>query len=235
MSKKILAALLTVLMVFSMLPLAAGAAEGDEAESTVVELTKSSADNKSQIKLKPGKSYKLVDDIADVKFIGLWGEPVADDAAETVLDLNGHSITAEPKGYTAIYLATGSLRIVDNSTDKGGKLIGAEQTTPYGAVEIAGSGKKALYIEEGVEVVAPADQYGITVSGAANQKKNQATIELNGCKLSGAGSGIAVNGYVTDDKAPIIKLDNVTVDVGQHGMYLAGKAETAVVNSEVKG
>ena len=234
MNKKFLAALLAVLMVFSMLPLAAGAAEGDEAEPAVVELRKSSANENNQIQLEPGKSHKLMEDITGVNFIGRWGA-VAEDAGEMVLDLNGHTITAQPNGYAAIYLATGSLRIVDNSTEKGGKLIGVAQDTPYGAVEIAGSGKKALYIGADVEVVAPAGQYGITVSGAADQKENQATIELNGCKLSGAGSGIAVNGYVTEGKAPIIKLDNVTVDVEQHGMYLAGKAETAVVNSEVKG
>ena len=51
---------------------------------------------------------------------------------------------------------------------------------------LQGSGEKALTVDSGVTIKAEANQYCISVTGAADQKVNQATVTLNECKIGRA-------------------------------------------------
>ena len=261
MKKKLLSVLLALVMVLTLLPVAAFAedtqapgsgtgedtstGESQEGGETVgdgeqqepagtkedpILLTSKSAGNNQQIKLDPGKYYKLNEDISNVYFIGLWGDYAEDASAETYLDLNNHKITAVGNGYPAIYLATGSLNIIGS-----GQLIGGSSEKVHGAISVAGESQKKLTIGKDVTVTAEANQYCIVVEGAADQTTNQAEIILDGCTLNSKGSGITVNGLVTQGTQPKITLQNGTkIEAKEHGIYQAGKSEVTITNAEIK-
>lgn len=260
MKKKLLSVLLALVMVLTLLPVAAFAedtqapgsgtgedtstgesqeggktgSDGEQQEPTgtkedPIPLTSKSANNK-QIKLNPGKYYTLNEDISNVNFIGLWGDNAEDASGETYLDLNNHKITAVGNGYPAIYLATGSLNIIGF-----GQLIGGSSEKVHGAISVAGESQKKLTIGKNVTVTAEADQYCIVVEGAADQTTNQAEIILDGCTLNSKGSGITVNGLVTQGTQPKITLQNGTkIEAKEHGIYQAGKSEVTITNAEIK-
>ena len=100
---------------------------------------------------------------------------------------------------------------------------------------LQGSGEKALTVDSGVTIKAEANQYCISVTGAADQKVNQATVTLNECKLDSKGSGIAVNGYITEGTEPKIILNGASITAQDHGIYLAGKATTNIEGGEITG
>ena len=261
MKKKLLSVLLALVMVLTLLPVAAFAedtqapgsgtgedtstgesqeggktgSDGEQQEPTgtkedPIPLTSKSADNNKQIKLNPGKYYTLNEDISNVNFIGLWGDNAEDASGETYLDLNNHKITAVGNGYPAIYLATGSLNIIGF-----GQLIGGSSEKVHGAISVAGESKKKLTIGKDVTVTAEVNQYCIVVEGAADQTTNQAEIILDGCTLNSKGSGITVNGLVTQDTQPKITLQNGTkIKAEKHGIYQAGKSEVTITNAEIK-
>lgn len=261
MKKKLLSVLLALVMVLTLLPVAAFAedtqapgsgtgedtstGESQEGGETVgdgeqqepagtkedpILLTSESAGNNQQIKLDPGKYYKLNEDISNVYFIGLWGDYAEDASGETYLDLNNHKITAVGNGYPAIYLATGSLNIIGS-----GQLIGGSSEKVHGAISVAGESQKKLTIGKDVTVTAEANQYCIVVEGAADQMTNQAEIILDGCTLNSEGSGITVNGLVTQGTQPKITLQNGTkIEAKEHGIYQAGKSEVTITNAEIK-
>ena len=105
----------------------------------------------------------------------------------------------------------------------------------YGTIMLQGSGEKALTVDSGVTIKAEANQYCISVTGAADQKVNQATVTLNECKLDSKGSGIAVNGYITEGTEPKIILNGASITAQDHGIYLAGKATTNIEGGEITG
>ncbi len=261
MKKKLLSVLLALVMVLTLLPVAAFAedtqapgsgtgedtstgesqeggetgGDGEQQEPAGTKedpilLTSKSADNNQQIKLDPGKYYTLNEDISNVNFIGLWGDYAEDASGETYLDLNNHKITAVGNGYPAIYLATGSLNIIGS-----GQLIGGSSEKVHGAISVAGESQKKLTIGKDVTVTAEANQYCIVVEGAADQTTNQAEIILDGCTLNSKGSGITVNGLVTQGTQPKITLQNGTkIEAEEHGIYQAGKSEVTITNAEIK-
>lgn len=261
MKKKLLSVLLALVMVLTLLPVAAFAedtqapgsgtgedtsiGESQEGGETVgdgeqqepagtkedpILLTSKSAGTNQQIKLDPGKYYMLDEDISNVNFIGLWGNYAEDASGETYLDLNNHKITAVENGYPAIYLATGSLNIIGS-----GQLIGGSSEKVHGAISVAGESQKKLTIGKDVTVTAEANQYCIVVEGAADQMTNQAEIILDGCTLNSKGSGITVNGLVTQGTQPKITLQNGTkIEAKEHGIYQAGKSEVTITNAEIK-
>lgn len=261
MKKKLLSVLLALVMVLTLLPVAAFAedtqapgsgtgedtstgesqeggktgSDGEQQEPTGTKedpilLTSKSADNNHQIKLNPGKYYTLNENISNVNFIGLWGDYAEDTSGETYLDLNNHKITAMGNGYPAIYLATGSLNIIGS-----GQLIGGSSEKVHGAISVAGESQKKLTIGKDVTVTAKANQYCIVVEGAADQTTNQAEIILDGCTLNSKGSGITVNGLVTQGTQPKITLQNGTkIEAKEHGIYQAGKSEVTITNAEIK-
>lgn len=261
MKKKLLSVLLALVMVLTLLPVAAfaedtqapgsgtgedtSAGESQEGGETggdgeqqepagtkddPILLTSKSADNKKQIKLDPGKYYTLSEDISGVNFIGLWGDYEGNASGETYLDLNNHKITAVGNGYPAIYLATGSLNITGS-----GQLIGGSSDKVHGAISVAGESQKKLTIGKDVTVTAEANQYCIVVEGAADKTTNQAEIILDGCTLNSKGSGITVNGLVTQGTQPKITLQNGTkIEAKEHGIYQAGKSEVTITNAEIK-
>lgn len=260
MKKKLLSVLLALVMVLTLLPVAAFAEDtqapgSDTGEDTStgesqeggktggdgeqqkpagtkedpIPLTSKSADNQ-QIKLDPGKYYTLNENISNVNFIGLWGDYAEDASGETYLDLNNHKITAVGNGYPAIYLATGSLNIIGS-----GQLIGGSSEKVHGAISVAGESQKKLTIGKDVIVTAEENQYCIVVEGAADQTINQAEIILDGCTLNSKGSGITVNGLVTQGTQPKITLQNETkIEAKEHGIYQAGKSEVTITNAEIK-
>lgn len=261
MKKKLLSVLLALVMVLTLLPVAAFAedtqapgsgtgedtstgesqeggetgGDGEQQEPAGTKedpilLTSKSAGNNQQIKLVPGKYYTLKEDISNVNFIGLWGDYMEDASGETYLDLNNHKITAVGNGYPAIYLATGSLNIIGS-----GQLIGGGSKKVHGAISVAGESQKKLTIGKDVTVTAEANQYCIVVEGAADQMTNQAEIILDGCTLNSKGSGITVNGLVTQGTQPKITLQNGTkIKAEKHGIYQAGKSEVTITNAEIK-
>lgn len=261
MKKKLLSVLLALVMVLTLLPVAAFAedtqapgsgtgedtstgesqeggktgGDGEQQEPAGTKedpilLTSKSAGNNQQIKLDPGKYYTLNEDISNVNFIGLWGDYVEDASGETYLDLNNHKITAVGNGYPAIYLATGSLNIIGS-----GQLIGGSSEKVHGAISVAGESQKKLTIGKDVTVTAEANQYCIVVEGAADQTTNQAEIILDGCTLNSKGSGITVNGLVTQGTQPKITLQNGTkIEAKEHGIYQAGKSAVTITNAEIK-
>lgn len=261
MKKKLLSVLLALVMVLTLLPVAAFAedtqapgsgtgedtstgesqeggktgGDGEQQEPAGTKedpilLTSKSAGNNQQIKLDPGKYYTLNEDISNVNFIGLWGDYVEDASGETYLDLNNHKITAVGNGYPAIYLATGSLNIIGS-----GQLIGGSSEKVHGAISVAGESQKKLTIGKDVTVTAEANQCCIVVEGAADQTTNQAEIILDGCTLNSKGSGITVNGLVTQGTQPKITLQNGTkIEAKEHGIYQAGKSAVTITNAEIK-
>lgn len=261
MKKKLLSVLLALVMVLTLLPVAAFAedtqapgsgtgedtstgesqeggktgGDGEQQEPAGTKedpilLTSKSAGNNQQIKLDPGKYYTLNEDISNVNFIGLWGDYGEDASGETYLDLNNHKITAVGNGYPAIYLATGSLNIIGS-----GQLIGGSSEKVHGAISVAGESQKKLTIGKDVTVTAEANQCCIVVEGAADQTTNQAEIILDGCTLNSKGSGITVNGLVTQGTQPKITLQNGTkIEAKEHGIYQAGKSAVTITNAEIK-
>lgn len=261
MKKKLLSVLLALVMVLTLLPVAAfaedtqapGSGTGEDTSTgesqeggetggdgeqqkpagtkeDPILLTSKSAGNNQQIKLNPGKYYMLDENISNVNFIGLWGDYAEDASGETYLDLNNHKITAVGNGYPAIYLATGSLNIIGS-----GQLIGGSSEKVHGAISVAGESQKKLTIGKDVTVTAEVNQYCIVVEGAADQTTNQAEIILDGCTLNSEGSGITVNGLVTQDTQPKITLQNGTkIEAKGHGIYQAGKSEVTITNAEIK-
>lgn len=260
MKKKLLSVLLALVMVLTLLPVAAfaedtqapGSGTGEDTSTgesqeggktggdgkqqepagtkeDPILLTSKSANNQ-QIKLDPGKYYTLNEDISNINFIGLWGDYAEDASGETYLDLNNHKITAVGNGYPAIYLATGSLNIIGS-----GQLIGGSSEKVHGAISVAGESQKKLTIGKDVTVTAEANQYCIVVEGAADQTTNQAEIILDGCTLNSKGSGITVNGLVTQGTQPKITLQNGTkIEAEEHGIYQAGKSEVTITNAQIK-
>lgn len=261
MKKKLLSVLLALVMVLTLLPVAAfaedtqapGSGTGEDTSTgesqeggetggdgkqqepagtkdDPIFLTSKSAGNNQQIKLDPGKYYTLNEDISGVNFIGLWGDYAGNASGETYLDLNNHKITAVGNGYPAIYLATGSLNITGS-----GQLIGGSSDKVHGAISVAGESQKKLTIGKDVTVTAEANQYCIVVEGAADKTTNQAEIILDGCTLNSKGSGITVNGLVTQGTQPKITLQNGTkIEAKEHGIYQAGKSEITITNAEIK-
>lgn len=261
MKKKLLSVLLALVMVLTLLPVAAfaedtqapGSGTGEDTSTSESQeggktggdgeqqepagtkddpilLTSKSTDNNQQIKLDPGKYYTLSEDISGVNFIGLWGDYEGNASGETYLDLNNHKITAVGNGYPAIYLATGSLNITGS-----GQLIGGSSEEVHGAISVAGESQKKLTIGKDVTVTAEANQYCIVVEGAADKTTNQAEIILDGCTLNSKGSGITVNGLVTQGTQPKITLQNGTkIEAKEHGIYQAGKSEVTITNAEIK-
>lgn len=88
-----------------------------------------------------------------------------------------------------------------------------------------------LTVEKSATISAPINSFAI----AYYQDCTAAEVTLKGT-LTGEGSGITVNGLITDTTtANKLTIDGATINVGGHGIYQAGNATTALNNSAITG
>lgn len=205
MSKKILSALLAVMLVLALVPMAAFAEESVGEDSIITAFGGS-----EYVELKDGV-YALKQDATLTETLKLLS------AEDIVIDLAGHTITCTG----SIQVQAGSLT-VRNSVKGNGKLSGASTAVIW----VMGSAT-GLTIEDDVTVESTgAESYAIAVW---NDVSTKATITIAGALTATGtdGNGLTVNGLVGEDYAPTI---NVTGDITaiDCGMYLAGPANTTV-------
>ena len=164
MKKSILAILLVVVMVASLLPMAALAEEPEFQDWT----------SNSSLPTTSGY-YKLTTDVtvSAETTIGGYAQTVPDKPATSiVLDLNGHTITAENNKVFYIKI-TGSLTITDSSSEASGKITNSSSSSKSGAL-ISVSGYFAL---DGGTVENTNGGYGLSINGNAKAYINNGIIK----------------------------------------------------------
>ena len=164
MKKSILAILLAVVMVASLLPMAALAEEPEFQDWT----------SNSSLPTTSGY-YKLTTDVtvSAETTIGGYAQTVPDKPATSiVLDLNGHTITAENNKVFYIQI-TGSLTITDSSSEASGKITNSSSSSKSGAL-ISVSGYFAL---DGGTVENTNGGYGLSINGNAKAYINNGIIK----------------------------------------------------------
>lgn len=249
MKRKLMSLALALVMILSLLPASAFAVEpdagtdtgttavthaGTEADPYVIKATLNAetGETKENGFFAPDGSlwlntgyYRLETDVSVETLGTLNGDEVV------TVDLNNHTVTGTGGGadtkYSAVYFDFAQLTLTGTGTVK----FDPAPAEGMSAVNIT-AGAGTLTIDSGVTVVAAEGAYGIGFV----ETSGTPTLNLKG-KITGAGSGVAVNGNITD-KSVKVNLDNASIDVGCHGIYQAGNGNTTdmiVKNSTVKG
>ena len=191
MKKSILAILLVVVMVASLLPMAALAEEPEFQDWT----------SNSSLPTTSGY-YKLTTDVT------VSAETTIGGYAQIVLDLNGHTITAENNKVFYIQI-TGGLTITDSSSEASGKITNSSSSSKSGAL-ITVSGYFAL---DGGTVENTNGGYGLSINGNAKAYINNGIIK-----------NTARNGYaVFHNSAQTLTMSGGTIintAEGAHALYL---------------
>ena len=191
MKKSILAILLVVVMVASLLPMAALAEEPEFQDWT----------SNSSLPTTSGY-YKLTTDVT------VSAETTIGGYAQIVLDLNGHTITAENNKVFYIQI-TGGLTITDSSSEASGKITNSSSSSKSGAL-ITVSGYFAL---DGGTVENTNGGYGLSINGNAKAYINNGIIK-----------NTARNGYaVSHNSAQTLTMSGGTIintAEGAHALYL---------------
>ena len=200
MKKSILAILLALVMVASLLPFGALADEPEfeEWSSTTSLPTKSGY-------------YKLTNDVAvsSEATIGSYSTTVPEvPGVSVVLDLNGHTITADDSVY---YIQkTGGLTIIDSSNEKTGKITNSENIDVFAAlIDVSGY----FELDGGTIENTSSFGYGISINGDASAQINDGIIKITGS-----------NGYaVFHNSTQTLKMSGGTIintANGSHALYL---------------
>jgi parallel beta-helix repeat protein len=171
---------LVVGLLFAMLP--GGKVEAATSVGTAAELTAALLTEETEITVTADISVGLVSGSA---FVIPSGKTIT-------LDLNGNEISAETSN-GGVFGNAGTLTILDNSVDKGGKIINTNttQTTTGEAAKSAISNTGVLIVNVGVIVAGPASGHGTwgdvnfnPAYGIDNLGGGQVTV--NGATISGA-------------------------------------------------
>lgn len=104
-----------------------------------------------------------------------------------------------------------------------------QEDTNYSVVNVNGdvtlSGWAPVFVDQNSEKA-----YGVTVN------LNGATLKAQKDTGGNDGVGLYVNGSIKDTvNAPVIKLENTTIDAQGEGMYLAGYADTTIKSGSIVG
>lgn len=186
----------------------------------------------------------LADAVADASITSTDTIKLLKDTTERLTLNNGKDITLDLDGHTLSYAnQTVSVRhgkltvngpgtIKENSPYLGAILIKGstnQEDTNYSVVNVNGdvtlSGWAPVFVDQNSEKA-----YGVTVN------LNGATLKAQKDTGGDDGVGLYVNGYIKDTVyAPVIKLENTTIDAQGEGMYLAGYADTTIKGGSIVG
>lgn len=154
---------------------------------------------------------------------------------DITLNLNGHTLSAEQ---TTVGVVHGKLVVNGPGTIK-------ENKPNFGAIIAYGSVSQndTNYTEVTVNKDVTLEGWAPVFIDQKNGKAYGVSVNLNGVTLNAkndtsnaVGSGIYVNGQITDAvNSPVINLDSTTIASTGHGMYLAGYATTTVNGGSVSG
>lgn len=193
-----------------------------------------------------GDTYyaSLANAVADASTTSTDTIKLLKDTTERLTLNNGKDITLDLDGHTLSYAnQTVSVRhgkltvngpgtIKENSPYLGAILIKGSTNqgdTNYSVVNVNGdvtlSGWAPVFVDQNSEKA-----YGITVN------LNGATLKAQKDTGGDNGVGLYVNGSIKDTvNAPVIKLENTTIDAQGEGMYLAGYADTTIKGGSIVG
>lgn len=186
----------------------------------------------------------LADAVADASITSTDTIKLLKDTTERLTLNNGKDITLDLDGHTLSYAnQTVSVRhgkltvngpgtIKENSPYLGAILIKGStnrEDTNYSVVNVNGdvtlSGWAPVFVDQNSEKA-----YGVTVN------LNGATLKAQKDTGGDDGVGLYVNGSIKDTvNAPVIKLENTTIDAQGEGMYLAGYADTTIKGGSIVG
>lgn len=186
----------------------------------------------------------LADAVADASITSTDTIKLLKDTTERLTLNNGKDITLDLDGHTLSYAnQTVSVRhgkltvngpgtIKENSPYLGAILIKGstnQEDTNYSVVNVNGdvtlSGWAPVFVDQNSEKA-----YGVTVN------LNGATLKAQKDTGGDDGVGLYVNGSIKDTVyAPVIKLENTTIDAQGEGMYLAGYADTTIKGGSIVG
>ena len=186
----------------------------------------------------------LADAVADASITSTDTIKLLKDTTERLTLNNGKDITLDLDGHTLSYAnQTVSVRhgkltvngpgtIKENSPYLGAILIKGstnQEDTNYSVVNVNGdvtlSGWAPVFVDQNSEKA-----YGVTVN------LNGATLKAQKDTGGDDGVGLYVNGSIKDTvNAPVIKLENTTIDAQGEGMYLAGYADTTIKGGSIVG
>ena len=186
----------------------------------------------------------LADAVADASITSTDTIKLLKDTTERLTLNNGKDITLDLDGHTLSYAnQTVSVRhgkltvngpgtIKENSPYLGAILIKGstnQEDTNYSVVNVNGdvtlSGWAPVFVDQNSEKA-----YGVTVN------LNGATLKAQKDTGGDNGVGLYVNGSIKDTvNAPVIKLENTTIDAQGEGMYLAGYADTTIKGGSIVG
>lgn len=154
---------------------------------------------------------------------------------DITLNLNGHTLSAEQ---TTVGVVHGKLVVNGPGTIK-------ENKPNFGAIIAYGSVSQndTNYTEVTVNKDVTLEGWAPVFIDQKNGKAYGVSVNLNGVTLNAkndtsnaVGSGVYVNGQITDAvNSPVINLDSTTIASTGHGMYLAGYATTTVNGGSVSG
>ena len=154
---------------------------------------------------------------------------------DITLNLNGHTLSAEQ---TTVGVLHGKLVVNGPGTIK-------ENKPNFGAIIACGSVSQndTNYTEVTVNKDVTLEGWAPVFIDQKNGKAYGVSVNLNGVTLNAkndtsnaVGSGVYVNGQITDAvNSPVINLDSTTIASTGHGMYLAGYATTTVNGGSVSG
>lgn len=186
----------------------------------------------------------LADAVADASITSTDTIKLLKDTTERLTLNNGKDITLDLDGHTLSYAnQTVSVRhgkltvngpgtIKENSPYLGAILIKGstnQEDTNYSVVNVNGdvtlSGWAPVFVDQNSEKA-----YGVTVN------LDGATLKAQKDTGGDDGVGLYVNGSIKDNvNAPVIKLENTTIDAQGEGMYLAGYADTTIKGGSIVG
>lgn len=186
----------------------------------------------------------LADAVADASITSTDTIKLLKDTTERLTLNNGKDITLDLDGHTLSYAnQTVSVRhgkltvngpgtIKENSPYLGAILIKGstnQEDTNYSVVNVNGdvtlSGWAPVFVDQNSEKA-----YGVTVN------LNGATLKAQKDTGGDDGVGLYVNGSIKDTvNAPVIELENTTIDAQGEGMYLAGYADTTIKGGSIVG
>lgn len=154
---------------------------------------------------------------------------------DITLNLNGHTLSAEQ---TTVGVLHGKLVVNGPGAIK-------ENKPNFGAIIACGSVSQndTNYTEVTVNKDVTLEGWAPVFIDQKNGKAYGVSVNLNGVTLNAkndtsnaVGSGVYVNGQITDAvNSPVINLDSTTIASTGHGMYLAGYATTTVNGGSVSG
>ena len=237
MKKRLFPALLALAMVLTMLPMAVFAEDADTPTTPTGTTTPPTGMTLSE----DGKTLTLSSDVTlEGKTLRFYTEipgtkPNESDiyfAGVTTLNLSGHNISGNK---SVIKVHTSNLTITGTGT-----ISNSNAGTDGDGTTIWLMDAGALTIESGVTVVTGKGDQSYAVS-FNNSCKQGAALTVNGATLKSdvtdgsKGSGLYVNGLITDTVKPTITLNGAKIEAAAGGIYLAGAAETTISNnSQIK-